>query len=105
MSPSIPLKCTSGIGLDGRPQRADVYRWAVGDPARFRRYAEELVALAPDVIVAQGTVAAGPLLQATRTLPIVFVNATDPVGNGLVESLARPGRNAKVIRAANIKAE
>src|SRR5215831_6382730 len=60
-----------------------VYRWAVGDPERFRRYAEELVALAPDVIVAQGTVAAGPLLQATRTVPIVFVNTTDPVGTGL----------------------
>jgi putative ABC transport system substrate-binding protein len=53
-----------------------------------------LVALAPDVIVASGTVAARPLLQETRTLPIVFVNATDPVGNGLVESLARPGGNA-----------
>ena len=70
------------------------YRWGVGDPELFRRYAKELVDLAPDVIVAQGTVSAGPLLQATHTLPIVFVNATDPVGFGLVESLARPGGNA-----------
>jgi putative ABC transport system substrate-binding protein len=71
-----------------------VYRWAIGDPELFRRYAGELVALAPDVIVASGTVAARPLLQVTRTLPIVFVSAPDPVGNGLVESLARPGGNA-----------
>jgi putative ABC transport system substrate-binding protein len=70
------------------------YRWGVGDPELFRRYAKELVDLAPDVIVAQGTVSAGPLLQATHTLPIVFVNTTDPVGFGLVESLARPGGNA-----------
>src|SRR5262249_2749096 len=76
----------------GRNVQVD-YRWAVGDPELFRRYARELVALAPDVIVAQGTVAVGPLMQATRTVPIVFANATDPVGNGLVESLARPGGN------------
>ena len=71
-----------------------VYRWALGDPELFRRYAGELVALAPDVIVAHGLVAAGWLVRATRTVPIVFVNVADPVGNGLVESLARPGVNA-----------
>jgi putative ABC transport system substrate-binding protein len=70
-----------------------VYRWAVGDPERFCRYAEELVTLAPDVIVAQGGNAVRPLMQETRTVPIVFVGATDPVGTGLVESLARPGGN------------
>jgi putative ABC transport system substrate-binding protein len=68
----------------GRNVQVDI-RWAVGDPELFRRYARELVALAPDVIVAQGAVAVRQLLQLTRTLPIVFVNATDPVGNGLVE--------------------
>src|SRR6516164_5543369 len=61
---------------------------------QVRRYAGELVALAPDVIVAHGLVAAGWLVRATRTVPIVFVNVADPVGNGLVESLARPGVNA-----------
>ena len=55
-----------------------VYRWAVGDPELFRR-AGELVALAPDVIVAQGNNAVGSLLQATRTVPIVFANSNDPV--------------------------
>ncbi len=75
----------------GRNVRVDV-RWAVGDPKRFRRYAGELVALAPDVIVAQGNSAVGPLLQVTRTVPIVvFANSTDPVGSDLVESLVRPG--------------
>jgi putative ABC transport system substrate-binding protein len=69
------------------------YRFGAGDPERYRRYAGELVALAPDVIVAHGVAAARTLLQATRDVPIVFANATDPVGMGLVESLARPGGN------------
>jgi len=68
-------------------------RWAAGDPERFRRYAAELLALSPDVIVATGTSAVAPLRQATRDLPIVFVNIVDPVGAGLVASLARPGGN------------
>jgi putative ABC transport system substrate-binding protein len=68
-------------------------RWAVGDPELYRRYARELVALAPDVILAQGGTAVRFLMQATRTVPIVFANASDPVGFGLVESLARPGGN------------
>ena len=60
----------------------------------LRRHAAELVALAPDVIVVNGTLAVQPLLQTTRTVPIVFVQVTDPVGAGYVASLARPGGNA-----------
>ena len=79
--------------LDGRNIRIDT-RWAVADADRIRKYAEELVALAPDVILAPGSAMTGPLLQATRTIPIVFVTIPDPVGAGFVESLARPGGNA-----------
>jgi putative tryptophan/tyrosine transport system substrate-binding protein len=78
---------------DGRNVRIDT-RWAAGDADRGRKYAAELVALAPDVILAAGTAAVGPLLQATRTVPIVFVIVLDPVGAGFVDSLARPGGNA-----------
>ena len=78
---------------DGRNVRID-YRWGAGNADRVRKYAAELVALAPDVIVAMGASTAVPLQQATRTVPIVFVVIVDPVGNGLVESLARPGGNA-----------
>ncbi len=63
-------------------------------PTACRRYAAELVALAPDVILAAGTSTVGPLQQATRTVPIVFAQVTDPVGAGFVDSLARPGGNA-----------
>ena len=77
----------------GRNVRID-QRWAVGDAEAMRRNTAELVALAPDVILATGGVAVGPLLQATRTVPIVFVNAPDPVGAGFVDSLGRPGGNA-----------
>ena len=69
-------------------------RWARGNPAEVRRHAAELVALAPDVILAHGASVLGPLLQATRTVPVVFPIASDPVGSGFVESLARPGGNA-----------
>jgi putative ABC transport system substrate-binding protein len=69
-------------------------RWAGANAADVRRHAAELAALAPDVILAHGTSAVGPLLQATRTVPIVFPVAGDPVGGRLVDSLARPGRNA-----------
>jgi putative ABC transport system substrate-binding protein len=79
--------------IDGRNVRID-YRWSSGDPDRIRRYAAELVALAPDVIVTTGAASAGPLLQATRTVPIVFLSVVDPVGAGFVDSLARPGGNA-----------
>jgi len=70
------------------------YRWGAGDLDRFRKYAAELVALAPDVIVATAGSIVGALQQASRTVPIVFVTTIDPVGGGLVESLARPGGNA-----------
>ena len=69
-------------------------RWATANAAEIRTHAAELVALAPDVILAGGTSALGPLLQATRTVPIVFTLAFDPVGAGFVNSLARPGGNA-----------
>jgi putative ABC transport system substrate-binding protein len=69
------------------------YRWATSDAERMR-YAAELVALTPDVILGSSGVNTGALLQTTRTVPIVFVNAIDPVGAGLVASLARPGGNA-----------
>ena len=70
------------------------YRWGAGDADRVRQYASELVALAPDVIVTSGGSTVPPLLQVTRTVPIVFVNVADPVGGGLVDSLSRPGGNA-----------
>jgi putative ABC transport system substrate-binding protein len=78
---------------DGRNVRIDT-RWGAGDTDRVRKYAAELVALAPDVILASGGSVAGPLLQVTRTLPIVFTQTPDPVGAGFVATLARPGGNA-----------
>src|SRR5262245_31124081 len=77
----------------GQNVRIDI-RAGAGDADRHRRYAEELVALAPDVILATGATAVAPLLKGTRTLPIVFTNVVDPVGAGFVDSLARPGGNA-----------
>src|SRR4051794_16538029 len=77
----------------GRNVRIDT-RWGGSDAESIRRYAMELVALAPDVILATGSVTVGPLLQATRSVPIVFAYVPDPVGAGFVDSLARPGRNA-----------
>src|SRR6516225_8445950 len=77
----------------GRNMRIDL-RWGGGDPESFRKQASELVALAPDIVFASGIPAATPLLQATRTVPIVFAQVVDPVGAGLVASLARPGGNA-----------
>src|SRR6516165_1780048 len=78
---------------DGRNVRID-YRWGGGNADNIRKYAAELASLAPDVILAAGAAAVGPLLQATRTVPIVFVIVPDPVGAGFVDSLARPGGNA-----------
>jgi putative tryptophan/tyrosine transport system substrate-binding protein len=77
---------------DGRNARIET-RWGAGDADRIRRYAAELVALAPDVILAATSVVTGPLLQASRAVPIVFVQVIDPVAAGFVESLARPGGN------------
>jgi putative ABC transport system substrate-binding protein len=70
------------------------YRWSGGNDEVTRKYAVELAALAPEVILASGSAATGPLLQATRTVPIVFAIVPDPVGAGFVDSLARPGGNA-----------
>ena len=78
---------------DGRNLRID-YRWPAGDADAARKYAAELVALAPDVILAVSVTSLVPLLQATRTVPIVFVAVSDPVAAGFVDSLARPGGNA-----------
>jgi putative ABC transport system substrate-binding protein len=77
---------------DGRDVRID-YRWAAADAASSHRQAQELLTLAPDVIIAVATPNVVALQQATRTVPIVFVGVTDPVGAGLVESLAHPGGN------------
>ena len=78
---------------DGRNARIDM-RWGAGDRQRYRRYAAELVALAPDVILAATTDTVVAIQEASRTVPIVFVGAIDPVGSGLVASMARPGGNA-----------
>jgi ABC-type uncharacterized transport system substrate-binding protein len=78
---------------DGGNVRID-YRWAAGDASRFQRYAEELLALAPDVILAAAIPSVQALQRATRTVPIVFANVSDPAASGVVQSLARPGGNA-----------
>jgi ABC-type uncharacterized transport system substrate-binding protein len=79
--------------IDGRNLRIDI-RWSAGDSDRSRRYAAELFALAPDVLLASGGSVVSSLLQVTRTVPIVFTLTPDPVGAGFVASLARPGGNA-----------
>jgi ABC-type uncharacterized transport system substrate-binding protein len=76
----------------GRNVRID-YRWGAGDVERYRAFAEELVALAPEVILGNGTATVSALRKVTRTVPIVFANITDPIGSGLVASLPRPGGN------------
>ncbi len=82
-----PEKLGSNVRID--------YRWAAVDDDRIRQYAADLVALAPDVILASGSTVVRALLRATSTLPIVFANTGDPVGGGLVASLAQPrGGNA-----------
>jgi putative ABC transport system substrate-binding protein len=83
-----PLGWTVGTNL-----RID-HRWGTGDAATTRKNAAELVALAPDVILTSGAAGVGPLLETTRSVPVVFVLVADPVGAGFVDSLARPGGNA-----------
>jgi ABC-type uncharacterized transport system substrate-binding protein len=78
---------------EGRNVRID-YRFGGGDAENIRKHAAELAALAPDVILAAGAAAVGPMLQAARNVPVVFVIVPDPVGAGFVESLSRPGGNA-----------
>jgi putative tryptophan/tyrosine transport system substrate-binding protein len=77
---------------EGRNLRID-FRWAAGEVDRFRSHAAELVALAPDVILASASPGVTAVQQATRTLPVVFVTVVDPVGAGIVPNLARPGGN------------
>jgi putative ABC transport system substrate-binding protein len=79
--------------IDGRNVRIDT-RYGAGDAELIRKYVAELIALAPDVILAAGNATVAPLLQATRAVPIVFPILIDPVGAGFVDSLARPGGNA-----------
>ena len=78
--------------VDGRNLRTD-YRWASGDVGRIRAFAKELVELSPDIIVGYATPLVLALQQETRSVPIVFLSVTDPVGQGLVASLAHPGGN------------
>jgi len=78
--------------IEGRNLRIDI-RWGGGNADDVRKYAAELVAMGPDVILATASFSTGALLQATRSVPIVFTNVPDPVGAGFVESLARPGGN------------
>jgi putative tryptophan/tyrosine transport system substrate-binding protein len=88
------LQRLSELGwTSGRNVRID-FRWSATDDNGIRRSAEEIVALAPDVILANGSAIIGRLLQATRSAPIVFTNVSDPVGAGFVDNLARPGGNA-----------
>lgn len=77
----------------GRNMRLDI-RWGMANAAKIRQHAKDLAALAPDVILTAGTSTTAPMLEATRTVPIIFATVVDPVGVGLVESLARPGGNA-----------
>jgi putative ABC transport system substrate-binding protein len=81
------LNWTNGSNL-----RLD-YRWGAGDADRGRKLVAEIIALEPDVILLSGTSVVPPMMQATRTIPIVFVQVIDPVGSGFVKSLARPGGN------------
>jgi len=76
-----------------RNMRVDIH-WATPNAAKIRQHTAELAALAPDVILSGGTSTTGPMLQASRTVPIVFATVVDPVGAGFIESLARPGGNA-----------
>ena len=95
--PSLFVAFLQGLQQLGWTDRRNVRietRWAGGGGDTMRRHTAELVALAPDVIMAAGASAAGPVLQATRTIPIVFTITPDPVGAGFVEALAKPGGNA-----------
>jgi putative ABC transport system substrate-binding protein len=100
-NPGVKLRLTAFLQRllelgwsEGRNLRIEYRLGALGDAELTRKYAAELVALAPDVIYASGTSQVGPLLQATRTVPIIFTIVADPVGAGFVDSLPRPGGNA-----------
>jgi hypothetical protein len=79
------------------------YRWAGNDPELIRKFVAELVAAAPDVIVTSGSVVVGPMVRATLDIPIVFLQAIDPVGSGLIESMAQPGGNVHWLYAIRIQ--
>jgi putative ABC transport system substrate-binding protein len=79
--------------IDGRNLRID-YRWAAADPDRIRSFAKELVELKPDLLVSQNTPTTAALLQQTRSIPIVFIVVSDPIGSGFVGNLPHPGGNA-----------
>jgi len=79
--------------IDGRNVRIET-KWATGEATLIRKNIADMVAQAPDVIVSTGTAGMVPLLQATRTVPVVFLNVADPVGSGFVKTMARPGGNA-----------
>jgi putative ABC transport system substrate-binding protein len=81
------LGWTNGVNL-----RID-YRWAGGNPELISKFVTELVALAPDVILTSGSVVVGPMVRATRNIPIVFLQVIDPVGSGLIAGMAQPGGN------------
>ena len=81
------------------------YRLGADNAERLRGHVAELVALTPDVILANGTSVVGPLLQATRSVPIVFTNVVDPVGAGFVASLARPGRQRDRLYGVRVRHE
>jgi putative ABC transport system substrate-binding protein len=78
--------------INGGNLRID-YRWAENDSALIRKFVTELVALAPDVILTSGSVVVGPMVRATLNIPIVFLQVIDPVGSGLIDSMAQPGGN------------
>jgi putative ABC transport system substrate-binding protein len=88
------LQALAQLGwIEGRNVRIDI-RWGAADADRIRTYAADMATQAPDVVLATGSAVVAPLLQATRTIPIVFALVPDPVGSGFVDSLARPGGNA-----------
>src|SRR5262249_24990812 len=87
------LQGMAELGWTDRRNMVIDYRSAAGEPQRYPKSAADLVALSPDVILSSGASSVVPLQEATRSVPIVFVNASDPVGSGLVASLARPGGN------------
>src|SRR6516225_1017006 len=88
------LKAFEELGWTDRRNVQITVRWSGGNEAEMRKYADELIALAPDVLVASGGTAGELMLKATRTIPIVFVLVPDPVGSRFVERLSRPGGNA-----------
>ncbi|HKH00657.1 MAG TPA: ABC transporter substrate-binding protein, partial [Bradyrhizobium sp.] len=78
--------------INGGNVRID-YRWAKNDPELIRKFTAELIALAPDVILTSGSLAVGPVVRATRDIPVVFLQVIDPVGSGFIETMGHPGGN------------